>query len=71
MKRTPVKSGNVAEIGHDPDSGTLEVKFSNGGVYRYVGVDADKHAALMQAPSVGRFLNANIKGVHKHTKVAE
>ena len=69
MKRTPVKdSSTISEIGHDPDTGTLEVKFHNGGVYQYAGVDADKHAALMQAPSAGKFLHANIKGVHKFSK---
>lgn len=68
MKRTPVESGNVAAIGHDPDTNTLEVEFRNGGVYTYHGVDADKHAALMKADSVGGFLHANIKGAHKFTK---
>ena len=71
MKRTPVKSGNIAEIGHDSDTGTLEVLYKNGGLYRYAGVDADKHKALMAAPSLGSFMHANIKGVHKHTKVDE
>lgn len=68
MKRVPVKSGNVASVGYDPDTNTLEVEFLNGGVYTYHGVDADKHAALMKADSVGGFLNANVKGTHKFSK---
>lgn len=69
MKRTPVESGNVAEIGHDAATNTLEVQYKNGGVYRYADVDADKHSALMKAPSIGGFIHANIKGHHPHTKV--
>lgn len=68
MKRTPVSSSNIVSIGHDPDTNTLEVEFSGGNVYTYHGVDADKHAAMMKADSVGGFLHANIKGVHKFTK---
>lgn len=68
MKRVPVESGNVASVGHDPHTNTLEVEFKGGGVYSYHGVDADKHAALMKADSVGKFINANIKGVHKFAK---
>lgn len=68
MKRTPVDSSNVISVGHDPDTNQLHVEFSGGNVYVYEGVDADKHAALMNADSVGKFLNANIKGVHKFAK---
>ena len=68
MKRTPVKSSNILEVGHDPETSTLEVLYKNGGVYHYSGVDADKHLALMKAPSIGAFIHANIKGVHPHHK---
>lgn len=69
MKRVPVESSNIASIGHDPATNTLEVEFKGGGVYTYHDVDADKHAALMKADSVGGHLNAHIKGGgHKFTK---
>ena len=72
MKRTPVNgSSNVLEVGHDPDANVLEVKFKGGGVYRYEDVDPDKHKAMMAADSIGGFIHANIKGVHKHSKVDE
>ena len=38
MERTPVSSSNIAAIGYDPDSGVLEVEFTNGAVYSYSGV---------------------------------
>jgi len=69
MKRTPVKSSNISEVGFDPDTSTLAVLYKNGTLYHYAGVDADKHAALLKAPSIGGFVHANVKGVHKHTKV--
>jgi KTSC domain len=66
MERKPVKSSNIAEIGHSGT--TLEVKFKNGGVFRYHNVDADKHAALMRAESVGKHFHAHIKNAHKFSK---
>lgn len=67
MDRKPVKSSNVASIGHDGKD-TLEVEFKGGGVYTYHGVDADAHQALMGAKSIGSHLHKNIKGQYKHTK---
>ena len=69
IKRTPVKSGNIAEIGFDPATNTLAVLFKNGGLYHYAGVDSAKHAALMGADSIGKHLHANIRGQHQHSKI--
>ena len=70
MKRSPVKgSSNVLEVGHDPDTSTMEVLFKGGSVYQYHGVDVDKHAAMLKADSVGKFFHANVKNAHKFTKV--
>ena len=68
MERTPVKSSNIASIGHDPETNTLEVEFKGGGVYQYHGVDADKHAALLGAKSIGGHFHANIRNSHKFTQ---
>ena len=69
MEMVPVKSSNIAKIGHDPATKTLRVEFRNGSVYSYHDVDADKHAALMKADSVGSHFNEHIKnGGHKFTK---
>jgi KTSC domain len=64
-----VKSSNIDAVAHSPESSELHVRFKNGGVYKYAGVDADKHKALMAADSVGSYIHKNIKGVHAHTKV--
>lgn len=58
---SPVKSSNIAAIGHDADSGELHVEFKNGGRYVYQGVSADQHAALTKADSIGSHLHKHVK----------
>lgn len=69
MDFKPVKSSNVEAIHHDPTTSVLHIRYKGGAVYRYEGVNAEKHAALMGAKSVGGFVHANIKGQHKHSMV--
>jgi hypothetical protein len=64
-----VTSSNIDAVAHDPKTNTLHVRFKGGGVYAYQGVDAEKHAALMNAASVGSYLHAHIKGKHAHSKM--
>ena len=57
-------SSNIKSVGYECGAdglGTLEVEFRNGGVYRYLGVPAVLHAAMMGAPSVGAYLHGRIK----------
>lgn len=60
MERVPVTSSNIASIGFDPDTQTLEVEFTNGDVYQYMGVPADVHEAFMASDSKGKFRHAYI-----------
>jgi hypothetical protein len=69
MKRVPVSSSEIASIGHDPKTLTLEVEFHSGGVYQYFDVSSKVHQALMSAESHGKFLNAHIKGHYRYAKV--
>lgn len=61
MERQSVSSSNIASIGYEEASGTLEVEFLSGSIYRYFGVPAGVHAGLMAASSHGSYFNANIK----------
>lgn len=61
MERVPVVSSNLAEVGFDPVTLTLEVAFKNGTVYQYDGVPAELHSGLMSAPSHGQYLDRFIK----------
>lgn len=64
----PVKSSQISEIGHDPETNTLHVKFIRGGHYSYAGVDADKFEKFKASPSQGTFLGREIKPNHAFTK---
>ena len=55
MERTPVTSSNVASVGYDPESSTLEVEYKTGRVYQFPATP-QQFQALMQAPSIGRAL---------------
>lgn len=67
MTRTQVTSAVFRSIGHEGD--TLEVETMNGKVYRYQGVTADQHAALMRAPSLGQHFGKFIRGAYPHVVV--
>lgn len=70
MERTPVSSSNIAAIGYDQDSGTLEVEFLRGGaVYQYSGVPAGEYEGLMNANSKGKYFGANIKNHYSYVKL--
>jgi hypothetical protein len=67
MQHTTVASSNIHSIGYDPATSELEVRFKNGGTYRYAGVDAETHAAFLRAPSVGAHFHQHIKSTFTGT----
>ena len=69
MLRRPVSSTTVADIGYDAETSTLEVGFRSGGVYEYYAVPPSIASALVNAPSVGRYLAAHIKGHYKYLQI--
>lgn len=69
MNRQAVQSSNVAEVGYDEASQTLEVLFHSGSVYQYFDVPRPVYQALLGSPSVGRFLNEQIKGSYRYARV--
>ncbi len=50
------------------EGNTLYVKFKNGSVYSYDGVDRAMFDQLTQAASVGKFFAANIKNNYSYRK---
>lgn len=65
MERQVVSSSNLASIGYDPDSETLEAEFlKTGKVYEYYNVPQFMFDRLMAAPSIGVFFNAEIKNAY-------
>jgi hypothetical protein len=61
MERTAVISSSVVSVGYDARAHALEIEFKNGRVYRYAQVPAAAYRLLLQAPSIGEFVNKQIK----------
>lgn len=69
MERKPVTSSNIASIGYDENTSTLEIEFLNNSIYQYFDVPHQIYRGLMQADSKGQFLAQNIKGVYRYSKL--
>ncbi len=70
MERITVSSSNIRSIGYDASSSTLEVEFKSGSIYQYMGVPQNEYDSLMNAASIGRHLNSNIKGRYRYVEVS-
>lgn len=62
----PVKSGQIAEIGHDPATKTMAVKFHGGSVYHYANVSPEQFSTFQGAESIGKHFGAHFKKNEKH-----
>jgi hypothetical protein len=69
MNRQSVTSSNISEIGYDEPHRILEVLFHNGSTYQYFDVPPHIYNELMQAGSIGQYLNGNIKGSYRYARV--
>ena len=69
MPRQPVRSSNIASIGYESSTNTLEVEFSSGAVYQYYGVPKAVYQGLMNASSHGSFLAAHVKGRYQYKEL--
>jgi hypothetical protein len=61
MERIAVESSSVRAVGYDPATFELEIEFLNGRTYRYQQVPIAAYRLLLQAPSIGEFVNKQIK----------
>jgi hypothetical protein len=61
MERIAVESSSVRAVGYDPATFELEIEFLNGRVYCYQQVPVAAYRLLLQAPSIGEFVNKQIK----------
>jgi hypothetical protein len=69
MNRESVASSNIASIGYDEPSQTLEVEFTNGAIYQYYNVTQTLFEQLTQAGSKGQFLAYQIKNAYPYSRV--
>ena len=70
MNMQPVTSSNVAAVGYDADTLTLAVEFLNGSTYHYSNVSEATFNDLLNAESVGKYLNMMIKPYRAYTQVS-
>lgn len=69
MERVPVTSSNVAAVGYDETSATMEVEFLDGSIYQYFDVPAHVYEALLADPSPGGFMHREVRGVYRYARV--
>jgi KTSC domain len=73
MNRIPVSSNGITEVGYHQDTdtlGTLELKFSNGGVYEFFNVPTTMYNEFIHAPSGEDYYFTNIGKRFPCTRVA-
>ena len=69
IQRQTVTSSDIASIGYDVISQTLEIEFHATGIYRYFSVPKEISDTLLTTPSPGKFFLQNIKGKFAWEKV--
>jgi hypothetical protein len=61
VERQPVKSRILRSIGYDESTKILEIEFSTGLVYRYLGVPPKTYRDLMQSGEIGKFFSEKVR----------
>jgi hypothetical protein len=69
MQRQPVNSIDIATIGYDETTETLEIEFKATGIYRYFSVPKTVTEEFQRTPSPGKFFLQHIKGKYAWEKV--
>ena len=69
MQRESVQSSNIASLGYDSDTSTLEVEFHSGAVWQYHDVPENVYYDMKNSESLGKFFNANIKRQYAESQV--
>ena len=69
IERQPVVSSDIASIGYDAASETLEIEFKATGIYRYFSVPKTPAEEFQRTPSPGKFFLQHIKGKYAWEKI--
>jgi len=70
IPRQRVTSSDIASVGYDEATGTLEIEFHATGCYRYFSVSKTVFDDLLTTPSPGKYFLQQIKGKFAWEKVA-
>ena len=60
-----VASTAVDRVPYAPESRTLDIWYKGGSRYTYFDVSAEVYRALLVAPSIGAFVNAQVKDAYR------
>ena len=71
MNVTAVESTTLARVAYDDAQELLQLEFRSRDVYRYFGVPAAVHEALLRAPSKGGYFNQSIRGRFPYCLVSQ
>ena len=69
MNKQSVISSNLRSVGYEAESQTLEVEFHSGRTYQYYGVPSMYYVGLMDAVSLGTYLNMYVKGRYRYQEL--
>ena len=69
MQRQQVSSSDIASIGYDPVTQTLEIEFHSGGIYQYSNVLESIYSGLVSAGSHGKYFHQHIKSIYSYQKI--
>jgi len=70
MRRIPVPSKEITQVGYQEHSETLEIKFERGAVYQFFNVPADVFNGLMNAASKEGYYQSNIGERFPYSRVS-
>jgi len=69
MNMNPVNSTTIEALEYDEATGKLRVKFKTGTIYEYLGVPHYVYQAVIEAGSVGKAFNSEVKGIYDYLKI--
>jgi hypothetical protein len=69
MHFTPIESTALRTVAYDAATQHLEVEFRDRSAYRFIGVPAELHAALLTSSSKGGFFNRRIRRCFRFERI--
>lgn len=69
MQRQKVNSSDLSSVGYDVENNVLEIQFSGGDIYQYIGVPKSVYDGLLNAGSKGRYFHMNVNKHYAYRKV--
>ena len=61
FKKTNWSSSMISSTSYNPETGKMDVTFTNGASYTYSQIHVDEYVAFCMAESQGKYFNVNLK----------